>query len=165
MIMRIDQAGIDFIKAAEGVKPFVYLDVAGLPTIGAGHLLTKDELASGKIVVGEYAYRYDNGLSDRLIDLLLMQDLGIAETAIQNHVKVDLDQNQYNALVSFVFNIGTGAFGKSTLLKLLNSGLHSKVPIQMRRWIFSGGQQIRGLKNRREKEIALWSKKDEKRDN
>ena len=163
--MRIDQAGIDFIKILEGVKPFVYLDVAGLPTIGAGHLLTRDELTSGKIVLDGYAYKYHDGLSDKLIDLLLTQDLEIAETAIQNGVKVELNQNQYNALVSFVFNVGIGAFGKSTLLKWLNAGLHSKVPIQMRRWIFSGGQQIRGLKNRREKEIALWSKEDEKRDN
>lgn len=164
-MMRIDQEGINFIKLLEGVKPFVYLDVAGLPTIGAGHLLTRDELTSGKIVIDGYPYKYHDGLSDRLIDLLLTQDLQIAETAIQNGVKVDLNQNQYNALVSFVFNIGIGAFGKSTLLKWLNAGLHSKMPIQMRRWIFSGGQQIRGLKNRREKEIALWSKKDEKRDN
>lgn len=163
--MRIDQAGIDFIKAAEGVKPFVYLDVAGLPTIGAGHLLTRDELTSGKIMIAGYAYKYQDGLSDKLIDLLLKQDLQIAETAIQNNVKVDLNQNQYNALVSFVINIGIAAFKESTLLKWLNAGLHSKVPIQMRRWIYSGGQQIRGLKNRREKEIALWSKKDEKRGN
>lgn len=163
--MRIDQAGIDFIKILEGVKPFVYLDVAGLPTIGAGHLLTRDELTSGKIVLDGYAYKYHDGLSDKLIDLLLTQDLEIAETAIQNGVKVELNQNQYNALVSFVFNVGIGAFGKSTLLKWLNAGLHRKVPIQMRRWIFSGGQQIKGLKNRREKEMALWSKEDEKRDN
>ena len=163
--MRIDQAGIDFIKILEGVKPFVYLDVAGLPTIGAGHLLTRDELTSGKIVLDGYAYKYHDGLSDKLIDLLLTQDLEIAETAIQNNIKVELNQNQYNALVSFVFNVGIGAFGKSTLLKWLNAGLHRKVPIQMRRWIFSGGQQIKGLKNRREKEMALWSKEDEKRDN
>lgn len=164
-MMRIDQEGINFIKLLEGVKPFVYLDVAGLPTIGAGHLLTRDELTSGKIVISGYTYKYHDGLSDRLIDLLLIQDLEIAETAIQNGVKVDLNQNQYNALVSLVINIGITAFKESTLLKWLNAGLHSKVPIQMRRWIFSSGQQIRGLKNRREKEIALWSKKDEKRDN
>lgn len=163
--MKIDQHGIDFIKILEGVKPFVYLDVAGLPTIGAGHLLTRDELTSGKIMIGGYAYKYHNGLSDKLIDLLLIQDLEIAETAIQNNVKVDLNQNQYDALVSFVFNVGIGAFGKSTLLKWLNAGLHRKVPIQMRRWIFSGGQQIRGLKNRREREVTLWSTRYEKRDN
>lgn len=116
-------------------------------------------------MIDGYAYKYHDGLSDRLIDLLLMQDLKIAETSIQNCVKVDLNQNQYNALVSLVINIGITAFKESTLLKWLNAGLHSKVPIQMRRWIFSGGQQIRGLKNRREKEIELWSKEDDKRDN
>jgi lysozyme len=163
--MRIDQAGIDFIKEAEGVKPFFYLDVAGLPTIGAGHLLTRDELTSGKIMLDGYAYKYHDGLSDSIIDRLLMRDLHIAEIAVKTGVSVNLTQNQYNALVSFAFNVGIGAFKKSTLLKWLNDGGYDKVPTQMRRWIFSAGQQIKGLKNRRGKEIALWSKKDEKRDN
>jgi lysozyme len=157
--MRIDQAGIDFIKVLEGVKPFVYLDVAGLPTIGAGHLLTRDELTSGKIMIDGYAYKYHEGLSDNIIDRLLMRDLHIAELAVKAGVKVDLNQNQYNALVSFVFNVGIGAFKKSTLLKRLNAGAYAAVPAQMRRWIFSAGQQIKGLKNRREKEIELWNKK------
>jgi lysozyme len=157
--MRIDQAGIDFIKDAEGVKPFVYLDVAGLPTIGAGHLLTLDELTSGKIMIDGYAYKYHEGLSDNIIDRLLMRDLHIAELAVKTNVKVDLNQHQYNALVSFVFNVGIGAFKKSTLLKWLNDGGYDKVPAQMRRWVFSAGQQIKGLKNRREEEIELWNKK------
>ena len=157
--MRIDQAGIDFIKEAEGVKPFVYLDVAGLPTIGAGHLLTRDELTSGEIMIDGHAYKYHDGLSDGAIDRLLMRDLHIAELAVKTNVKVELNQNQYNALVSFAFNVGIGAFKKSTLLKRLNAGAYAAVPEQMRRWIFSAGQQIKGLKNRREKEIELWNKK------
>jgi lysozyme len=157
--MRIDQAGIDFIKESEDVKPFVYLDVAGLPTIGAGHLLTRDELTSGKIMIDGHAYKYHDGLSDSIIDRLLMRDLHIAELAVKTGVKVDLNQHQYNALVSFVFNVGIGAFKKSTLLKRLNAGAYAQVPEQMRRWIFSAGQQIKGLKNRREKEIELWNKK------
>jgi lysozyme len=163
--MRIDQAGIDFIKEAEGVRPLAYLDVAGLPTIGAGHLLTRDELTSGKIMIDGHAYKYHDGLSDNIIDRLLMRDLHIAELAVKTGVRVDLNQHQYNALVSFAFNVGSNAFKKSTLLKRLNAGDYAAVPEQMRRWIFSAGQQIKGLKNRREKEIALWSKKDEKRDN
>lgn len=157
--MRIDQAGIDFIKSVEGVKPFVYLDVAGLPTVGAGHLLARDELTSGKIMIDGHAYKYHDGLSDNIIDRLLMRDLHIAELAVKTNVKVDLTQHQYNALVSFVFNVGINAFKKSTLLKRLNAGAYTAVPEQMRRWIFSAGQQIKGLKNRREKEVELWNKK------
>lgn len=157
--MRIDQAGIDFIKSVEGVKPFAYLDVAGLPTVGAGHLLTHDELTSGKILLDGHAYRYHDGLSDNVIERLLMRDLHIAELAVKTDVKVALNQHQYNALVSFAFNVGINAFRKSTLLKRLNAGAYAAVPEQMRRWIFSAGQQIKGLKNRREKEIELWNRK------
>lgn len=157
--MRIDQAGIDFIKSAEGVKNFVYADSAGLPTIGVGHLLTQDELNSGKIHIDGRAYKYHEGLPDDVIDRLLLRDLNIAELAVNSNVKVKLTQNQYNALVSFAFNVGVGAFRKSTLLILLNESQYDAVPAQMRRWIYSAGRQIKGLKNRREKEIELWNKK------
>lgn len=157
--MRIDQAGIDFIKSVEGVKPFAYLDVAGLPTVGAGHLLTQDELTSGKIYIDGRSYKYHDGLPDDVIDRLLLRDLHIAELVVNSNVKVKLTQSQYNALVSFAFNVGVGAFRKSTLLRVLNESNYVSVPDQMRRWVFSAGQQIRGLKKRREKEIELWNEK------
>lgn len=157
--MRIDQVGIDFIKSVEGVKNFVYADSAGLPTIGVGHLLTQDELTSGKIHIDGKAYKYHDGLLDDVIDRLLLRDLHIAELVVNSNVKVKLTQNQYNALVSFVFNVGVGAFRKSTLLRLLNNSDYESVPDQMRRWIFSAGRQIQGLKNRRGKEIELWNRK------
>lgn len=157
--MRIDQAGIDFIKSVEGVKNFVYADSAGLPTIGVGHLLTQDELTSGKIHIDGKAYKYHEWLPDDVIDRLLLRDLHIAELVVNSNVKVKLTQSQYNALVSFAFNVGVGAFRKSTLLRLLNAGDYDAVPAQMQRWIFSAGRQIQGLKNRREKEIKLWNEK------
>lgn len=157
--MRIDQAGIDFIKSAEGVKNFVYADSAGLPTIGVGHLLTQDELTNGKIHIDGKSHKYHDGLPDDVIDRLLLRDLHIAELSVRSNVRVNLTQNQYNALVSFAFNVGVGAFRKSTLLRLLNNSDYESVPYQMRRWVFSAGRQIQGLKNRREKEIELWNKK------
>jgi len=157
--MRIDQVGIDFIKSVEGVKNFVYADSAGLPTIGVGHLLTQDELTSGKIHIDGKAYKYHEGLPDDVIDRLLLRDLHIAELVVNSNVKVKLTQNQYNALVSFVFNVGVGAFRNSTLLKLLNNWDYDSVPNQMRRWVFSAGRQIQGLKNRREREVELWNRK------
>lgn len=157
--MRIDQSGIEFIKSVEGFKNFVYADSAGLPTIGVGHLLLPGELSSGKIHIGDRSYKYHEGLPDEAIDSLLMRDLHIAQCEVNVHVKVELTQNQYNALVSFVFNVGVGAFRNSTLLRLLNTCDYDAVPDQMRRWIFSAGRQIQGLKNRREKEINLWNQK------
>ena len=157
--MRIDQAGIDFIKSAEGVKNFVYADSAGLPTIGVGHLLTQDELTSGKIHIDGKSHKYHDGLTDDVIDRLLLRDLHIAELVVNSNVRVKLTQNQYNAVVSFAFNVGVGAFRKSTLLRLLNNSAYESVPDQMRRWVFSAGRQIQGLKNRREKEVKLWNQK------
>lgn len=157
--MKIDQAGIEFIKSAEGFKNFIYADSAGLPTIGVGHLLTRDELNSGKIHIDGKAYKYHEGLPDDVIDRLLLRDLHIAELVVNSNVKVKLTQNQYNALVSFAFNVGVGAFRNSTLLKMLNAGDYDSVTAQMRRWILSAGRQIQGLKNRREKEIELWNRK------
>ena len=127
--MRIDQTGIDFIRSVEGVKNFVYADSAGLPTIGVGHLLTQDELTSGKIHIDGKAYKYHEGLPDDVIDRLLLRDLHIAELVVNSNVKVKLTQSQYNALVSFTFNVGVGAFRNSTLLKLLNAGgYHAQSP-------------------------------------
>lgn len=157
--MRIDQSGIEFIKSVEGVKNFVYADSAGLPTIGVGHLLTQDELTSGKIRIDGKAYKYHECLPDDVIDRLLLRDLHIAELVVNSNVKVKLTQNQYNAIVSFTFNVGVLAFRNSTLLKLLNAGDYDSVTAQMRRWILSAGRQIQGLKNRREKEIKLWNEK------
>ena len=93
---------------------------------------------------------------DQALDLL-EQDLRIAERAVNDSVKVPLNQNQFDALVSFVFNVGTGAFRNSTLLRMLNEGQYDQVPNQMRRWNRSGNRIVNGLINRREKEIKLWN--------
>jgi lysozyme len=71
-------------------------------------------------------------------------------------VRVPLTQNQYDALVSLVFNIGAGAFRGSTLLRLLNNSNYAAVPDQMRRWIHVNGKISNGLKKRREEEVKQW---------
>lgn len=146
------------LESIEGREKFVYPDSGGAPTIGLGHLLTKSERMSGKILIGSTPVRYANGLTDGQIDQLARQDTMIAVKAINRLVKVQLNQNQFDALTSFVFNIGTGqdGFAGSTLLKKLNLGLYSEVPTQMRRWKYDNGVEVPGLVNRREKEVALW---------
>jgi len=141
----------------EGVRNTVYNDVAELPTIGVGHLLTQDEIDSGKIFIRGQAVVYRQGLSDQQVLDLLAQDLERFEEAVQGAVQVVLNQDQFDALVSFAFNTGVQAFIKSTLLKELNKGHYDEVPTQLRRWVKAGGQTVQGLVNRREKEIKLWN--------
>lgn len=154
--MRMSERGKRLLAEWEGSKPHVYLDVKGLPTIGVGHLLTKDELTSGKLYIKGVALDHRNGLTAQQAIDLLEQDLIEFENTITGAVVVPLNQNQFDALVSFSFNVGSTAFTNSTLLKLLNQGLYQEVPAQLRRWVYGANKVIPGLVNRREKEIALW---------
>lgn len=154
--MRMSEYGRRLLTEWEGSKNEVYQDAAGLPTIGAGHLLTKDELASGKILILGESVKYHDGLTSLQIDRLLTQDLAGAEGAANSGLNVALNQNQFDAIVSFIFNVGRQAFYQSTLRKVLNNGRFVKVPEQLRRWNRSGGKVIQGLINRRENEIKLF---------
>jgi len=155
--MQMSQHGLDLIKQWEGFELKVYKDSAGFPTIGVGHLLTKSELTSGKIVINGVPVQYAGGLTNQQVLDLLSQDVSPAAQTVTNSVKVTLDQNQFDALTSFTFNVGGGAFTGSTLLKLLNQSQYDQVPAQLRRWNKSNGQVVQGLINRRENEIKLWN--------
>jgi lysozyme len=154
--MRTSDHGLQLLKQWEGFKPKFYKDAAGLPTIGVGHLLKKDELASGTITIHDVPVAYTDGLTDEQVTVLLGQDLHPAENAVNSGAKVALNQNQFDALVAFTFNTGIQAFTDSTLLKMLNQGNYDAVPDQLRRWVRAGGNVIQGLVNRRENEIKLW---------
>src|SRR5882672_5375626 len=141
----------------EGKRNAKYLDQAGLPTIGVGHLLTKSELSSGKIQLGGIPIRWTEGLTDAEVDAILAHDVEDTVEVVEAQVAVPLSQPQFDALVSFAFNIGGGAFQHSTLLKLLNSGNYAGVPAQMRRWIHAhDGSVLPVLVKRRETEIERW---------
>ncbi len=152
----MSQNGTKLLAEWEGLRTEVYDDAAGLPTIGVGHLLTKNERDTGRITIKGQAVDYQQGLSEQQVLDLLAQDLERFEAAVNDGVQVALNQNQFDALVSFAFNVGRQAFKSSTLLKKLNQGLYDEVPEQLRRWNKAGGNVIQGLVNRREKEIALW---------
>ncbi len=155
--MQMSQNGRKKLAAWEGFRAAAYRDAGGQLTIGVGHLLTKSELASGKIRIQGAAVRYAAGLTEEQVMDLLSQDLAGVEEAVNDSVAVELSQNQFDALVSFCFNVGVSAFRNSTLLKLLNQGLYREVPAQWRRWVYCRGQVVPGLIGRREQEIALWS--------
>jgi lysozyme len=155
--MHMSAAGRTMLKELEGVRTEPYLDVASLETTGCGHLCTEEERTFGLITIGgaDVPYR-ERPLTDAEIDQLLAQDLALAEQAITDAVTVPLTQAQFDALVSWVFNCGIGAFERSTLLTCLNSGDYAGVPAQLRRWNKAGGQTVRGLTRRRARECQCW---------
>ena len=88
----------------------------------------------------------------------LEYDLNETAAKIDELVKVELTDNQFGALVSFAFNVGLGAFTKSTLLKKLNKGEYASVPAELAKWRFNDGKVMTGLINRRAAESGLWAK-------
>ena len=156
--MEMSAAGRALLRDLEGCKALPYRDSAGLLSLGVGHLLTKSELASGKILLPTFGRcRYgDHPWPDMWIDALLRQDLRRVEEALARNVTVPLSQGQYDVLCSWIFNVGVEAFRTSTLRKRLNAGLYAEVPAQLRRWVYAGGHVVAGLRTRREREAAAW---------
>lgn len=147
--MKVSDKGIDFIKRWEGSRQEVYLDPVGLPTLGVGHLLSPNELQ--RFPVG-------TKLSPEQVDSFLRNDLSEAEVAVSDLVHTELDQSQFDSLVSFVFNVGEGNFKKSTLLRVLNSGLETDAADEFLRWTYAKGKTLPGLVKRREAERNLFLK-------
>ena len=139
--LTISQAGIDFIKRWEGFRARAYLCPAGVWTIGYGHTKTA---RSGQII------------NEVGAEELLEEDLKIYEAAVNYQVKVSLTQNQFDALVSFAFNCGTGALQHSTLLRKLNQGNYHATANEFRKWVRAGGKILPGLVNRREQERGMF---------
>ena len=156
--MQVGQSGRALFQEWEGLDLNEYLDSGGAPTIGIGHLMTRSERMSGKIIIKGKPVVYRKGLTVQQCWDLLDQDLDPAEAAVNGGVRVALNQNQFDALVSFAFNVGGSAFASSTLLKVLNAGHHDQVPAQLLRWVRDKGKIVKGLVNRRNKEIELWNR-------
>lgn len=150
-IQRTSNRGIEFIKNSEGFVANLYDDKAGHCTIGYGHLVHLGRCN------GSEPDEFKHGISVERATELLRERLEQFEDAINRLVTVALSQTQFDALASFVFNIGVAAFAKSTLLRKLNEGDYTKVPIEMNKWIYINRTQVsNGLINRRKKEAALF---------
>jgi lysozyme len=139
--MKTSQAGIDLIKKFEGLRLEAYEDVVGVWTIGYGH--------TGDVQPWET-------LTEAEAEMLLVGDLEETEEGVERLVTVDLDQNEFDALVSFAFNVGLGALKSSTLLKLLNSGNRTGAAAQFKRWDKAGGKVYAGLSRRRAAEAEMF---------
>lgn len=152
--MKTSQAGIDLIKQFEGVRLESYVCPAGVLTVGVGHT---SAAGSPKVVPGmKITYQEANAI--------LANDLVKYEDAVDRLVKVPLTQNQFDALVSFTFNVGEGALAKSTLLKKLNAGDYDAVPAELMKWTKGGGKELPGLVRRRRAECAMWRSVNDKAD-
>jgi lysozyme len=148
---RTSQAGIDFIKQFEGKKLTAYKDIAGLWTIGYGHLIKPNE-----------SYLIGATITEAEAEKLLRDDLKQFENAVnQTITEIKLTQNQFDALVSLAFNIGVSAFRNSSLVRNINAKLPAS---DIRgRWIVWNKarvngvlQEVKGLTRRREAEIEMY---------
>lgn len=146
----LNSEGLNIIKGWEGWSATAYKDVAGLWTIGYGHLInleTENYLLSKTLTVEEG-------------EKLLRQDVERFENAVNNYVKVPITQNMFNSLVSFSYNVGVTAFKKSTLLSVLNNGDYIGAANQLSRWdkatVDGVKQSVTGLANRRSFEQKVF---------
>ena len=139
--MEISNRGIELIKKFEGLRLTAYRCSAGVLTTGYGH--TRG-VKAGDLITARQA------------DEFLREDVRSAELVVNLDVKVWLSQGQFDALVSFVFNLGAGNFVKSTLLRKLNDGNYVGAADQFGRWIYAGKTELPGLIRRRAAERELF---------
>lgn len=139
-------AGV-LIQSQEGIKYTTYLDPVGIPTVCAG--VTGPDVKIGKTYTKQEC------------DALLYKHMQPAIKAVDESVKVKLNDYQKAALYSFTYNAGVGAFKSSTMLKKLNAGNTKGACDELRRWTYAGGKQWKGLVTRREieRELCNWSQK------
>jgi lysozyme len=141
--LALSMAGAGAIVAHEGMRKVAYVDPVGVVTVCAGHTLTAK---LGQVKTPEECA------------VLLQQDVEVAQTAVKRLVKVHITQDQFNALVSFTFNVGEGNFAKSTLLRKANAGDCWGAGAEFPRWTKAGGKELPGLVTRRAEERKQWEK-------
>jgi len=145
--MKLDRKGFKLLEELEGLELKAYKCSANVWTIGLGNTFYEDgsKVQEGQSISKERAYLLFNLISKQF------------EKAINENVKVDISQNQFNALFCFVYNIGITGFKNSTLLRILNIKPNDgNIAKQFLRWNKINGKESKGLTNRRIKESALY---------
>ena len=140
--------GINLITSFEGFSAYPYQDQNGIPTIGYGSTYYQD---GTRVTMDDPAISKDQAIA------ILQSYVKKFERVVNQYVSAELNQNQFDALVDFVYNIGPGNFLSSTLLKLLNQEQYDQIPAQFMRWNKTGGQPNPGLTRRRQAEANLWN--------
>ena len=139
--MKTSDKGIELIKKHEGFRSKAYRCSANVLTIGFGHTLNVK--STDVITLDEAEY-------------FLRQDVAFAEKEVNRH-NLNINQNQFDALVSFVFNLGVGNFARSTLLRKIKSDPNDPtIRKEFERWIYAGSKVLNGLVRRRKEEAELY---------
>lgn len=139
--MKINQNGENLIKNFEGCRLKAYKCPAGVWTIGYGHTNN---------------VRPDDVITQAEADEFFRRDISVHEDNVKRLVKVPLTQGQFNALVSFEYNVGYGAFANSTLLRLINAQNYEGASKQFSRWVYVGNKVLEGLIRRRQAETEMF---------
>ncbi len=143
--MRISEDGLELIKKFEGCETTAYQDSVGVWTIGFGQTEGVEE---GQTCSVEDA------------ESMLADEMDEYEGYVNNMVKVELQQHEFDALVAWVYNLGPTNLGESTMLKVLNGGQFDRVPDEMNRWTRAGGKILEGLVRRRQAESLMFQNLD-----
>lgn len=148
-ITKTSQKGIDLIKRYEGFRSKPYLCPAGVPTIGYGTTVYPN---------GRKVRLTDPAISEAQAVIYLKTLLKHYESGVDRYVRDDINQHQFDALVSFAYNLGLGALQRSTLLKRVNANPNDKKKIsyEFQRWTRAAGRVLKGLERRREDEVKLY---------
>jgi len=149
--MHMSQGGLDnLLKKFEGCKLKAYRCPANVCTIGYGHTSAAGapEVKDGMVITQERA------------EEILKVDILKYERAVEDLVKVELTQNQFDVLVDFAYNAGVGALKSSTLLKKVNAGKFDDVPAELMKWTKGGGKVLPGLVRRRQAAVDWWNSSD-----
>ncbi len=146
--MEISKNGLDLIKSFEGFSSKPYLCPAGVPTIGYGTTL------------------YPNGAHVKMTDKPIREEDAVSilrywidrtyGASVNRYIQKDITQNQYDALVSFAYNLGIGALKSSTLLKRVNQGKNKKASKEFLKWDHAGRKRLAGLTRRRKAESEMF---------
>lgn len=146
--MKTGKKGLDLIKKYEGFYSKPYLDPIGIPTIGYGATYYPNNV---KVTMK------DKPLSEKEASDLLVQMLKVYENQVASLVRKPINQNQFDALVSFTYNLGATNLGKSTLLKKVNVNPNDPtIRQEFEKWNRAGGKVLNGLTKRRKDEAALY---------
>ncbi len=139
----ITQQGLDLIKRFEGYSDTIYICPAGKPTIGYGHVVLGGE-------------DFGSSISEDEAEEILRRDVADAERAVCDLIPGELTDGQFDALVSFTFNLGRGALRRSTLRQRVLAGKHDEATAEFGRWVNAGGKRLSGLVKRRAAEAELY---------
>lgn len=146
--MKISQRGLDLIKKFEGFSPVPYLCPAGIPTIGYGTTYYEEGLPVSMV---------DKVITEEMAEDLLKKHVETYENGVKQGVKQTINQNQFDALVSFTYNVGVANLLRSTLLKKINIDPYDlTIEKEFLKWVNAGGKRLAGLVKRRQMESQLY---------